>query len=69
MGILGLQLANTFGAPRRCEEEGDTTWRSTRGYEQVYDYLAVPKSWKLPPTTSTWLIPEAAGRKRSLEGD
>ena len=46
LGTLGLQLANTFGTPRHTKEEGDTTWRSTRGYEHIYDYLAVPKSWR-----------------------
>ena len=65
MGTLGLQLANTFGTPRHTKEEGDTTWRSTRGYEHIYDYLAVPKSWKLPATSTAWLIPGAAGRRRA----
>eukprot|EP00959_Pyramimonas_sp_CCMP1952_P364985 7642827-Pyramimonas_sp.AAC.1 len=35
MGILGVQLANTFGAPRHRKEEGGTTWRRTRGYEHL----------------------------------
>ena len=64
MGVLGLQLSNTFGTSRSVKEEGVTTWRSTRGYEHVYDYLAVPACWKYPDTHATWLTPQAA-KKRS----
>ena len=69
LGALGLQLANTFGTPRHTKEEGETTWRSTRGYEHIYDYLAVPKSWRLPSTAVAWLVPGAAHRARAKKSD
>ena len=59
MGALGLQLTNTFGDRRESREDvSSCTWRSQYGYEHVYDYLAIPRSWPHLAVTKKWLLPD-----------